>query len=228
MFAEQTIINFADYSDEMIMVSTNTSQKTKNKRIKNSGSSIQVFTEVPFSGHANTMSVVFIEPIKIENVSSIKEAKITGKSLGYNATVILHFMTSKGDLYKVEFKDAIKRIPGEYELSWKNSSYIEDVRDRNPVLKPIWPFNDSDMYLYEVEYHQNECITGFPFNAQELISLEIIYDKDTIDGNELKNSFEETFGVEEKIKTAQSARSEKLKAEKKAAEDREKALMATE
>ena len=53
-------------------------------------------------------------------------------------------------------------------------------------------------------------------------------DKDTLDGGELKQSFEDNFKVEEKIKSANDKRAEKLKAEKKAAEDREKALMATE
>ena len=38
----------------------------------------------------------------------------------------------------------------------------------------------------------------------------------------------DNFKVEEKIKSANDKRTEKLKAEKKAAEDREKALMATE
>ena len=64
----------------------------------------------------------------------------------------MHFINSKGAFYKIAFKDAITQIPGEYTLEWDNSAYIEDVRDRKPTLKPIWPFNDSDMYLYEVEY----------------------------------------------------------------------------
>lgn len=134
----------------------------------------------------------------------------------------------KGVLYKITFKDAITKIPGEYTLEWDNSAYIEDVRDRKPTLKPIWPFNDSDMHLYEVEYHMNKCPDGYPYNAQELVSLECVYDKDTLDGGELKQSFEDNFKVEEKIKSANNKRTEKLKAEKKAAEDREKALMATE
>ncbi len=214
--------------DDAIMVSSNSSQTTFDKSIKSTGSSIIVYTKVPFSKNANTMSIVFIDPLKIENISNFKSAKIIGKSLGYDATVILHFTTSKGEQYKIKFKDAVPKVSGEYTLEWDNSSYIEDARDRKPVLKPIWPFNDSDMYLYEIEYHMNSCIEGFAYNAQELISFECIYDKDVLEGNELKQSFEDTFKVEEKIQSINNKRTEKLKAEKKAAEDRERALMATE
>ena len=228
VFAESKSFNFGELADDNIIVTTNTSQSTLDKGIKSAGSSIQVFAKVPFASHASTMSIIFIEPLVIENISNFKSAKLTGKSLGYNATVILHFMNSKGILYKIIFKDAITKIPGEYTLEWNSSSYVEDVRDREPTLKPVWPFNDSDMYLYEVEYHMDECPDSYPYNVQELVSLECVYDKDTLDGGELKQSFEDNFKVEEKIKSANNKRTEKLKAEKKAAEDREKALMATE
>lgn len=228
VFAESKSFSFGELTDDNIMVTLNTSQSTFDKGIKSTGSSIQVYTRVPFGNHANAMSIIFIEPLVIENISNFKSAKLTGKSLGYDATVILHFMNSKGILYKIIFKDAITKIPGEYTLEWNNSAYIEDVRDRKPTLKPIWPFNDSDMYLYEVEYHMNKCPDGYPYNAQELVSLECIYDKDTLDGGELKQSFEDNFKVEEKIKSASNKRTEKLKAEKKVIEDREKALMAVE
>ncbi len=227
-FAETKSFNFGELMDDAIMVSSNSSQTTFDKSIKSTGSSIIVYTKVPFSKNANTMSIVFIDPLKIENISNFKSAKIIGKSLGYDATVILHFTTSKGEQYKIKFKDAVPKVSGEYTLEWDNSSYIEDARDRKPVLKPIWPFNDSDMYLYEIEYHMNSCIEGFAYNAQELISFECIYDKDVLEGNELKQSFEDTFKVEEKIQSINNKRTEKLKAEKKAAEDRERALMATE
>lgn len=228
LFAETTFFNFGDVTEDILMVESNSSQKTFDKAIKNTGSSIQVYSKVPFSKYANTMSIVFIEPLAIKNISNFKSAKITGKSLGYDASVILHFITNKGDTYKIKFNNAVPKIPGEYSLEWTNEDYIEDVRDRKPVLNPIWPFNDSDMYLYEIEYHMNKCLDGYPYNAQELISFECIYDKASLDEEELKNSFEETFKVEEKIKSINDARTEKLKAEKKAAEDREKALMATE
>lgn len=228
VFAESKSFNFGELADDNIIVTTNTSQSTFDKGVKSTGSSIQVFAKVPFANHASTISIIFIEPLVIENISNFKSAKLTGKSLGYDATVILHFMNSKGALYKIAFKDAITQIPGEYTLEWNNSSYIEDIRDREPTLKPIWPFNDSDMYLYEIEYRMDECPDGYPYNAQELVSLECIYDKDTLDGGELKQSFEDNFKVEEKIKSVNNKRTEKLKAEKKAAEDREKALMATE
>ena len=228
VFAETKTFNFGELTDEVLMVTSNSSQTTRDKGVKSTGSSIQVYTEVPFDTNANTMSITLVEPLVIENISNFKSATITGKSLGYDATVILHFINSKGEMYKIRFNDAVPKIPGEYELKWDNSSYIDDVRDRKPVLKPIWPFNDSDMYLYEIEYHMNNCPKGFPYNAQELVSLSCIYDKDTLDGGELKQSFEDTFKVEEKIKSVNDARIEKLKAEKKAAEDREKALMATE
>ena len=165
VFAESRSFNFGELADDNIIVTTNTSQSTLDKGIKSTGSSIQVFVKVPFASHASTMSIIFIEPLVIENISNFKSAKLTGKSLGYNATVILHFMNSKGILYKIIFKDAITKIPGEYTLEWNNSSYVEDVRDREPTLKPVWPFNDSDMYLYEVEYHMDECPDGYPYNA---------------------------------------------------------------
>ena len=228
VFAESKSFSFGELSDDNIVVTTNTSRSTLDKGIKSTGSSIQVFTKVPFASHASAMSIIFIEPLVIENISNFKSAKLTGKSLGYNATVILHFMNSRGVLYKIIFKDAVTKIPGEYTLEWNNYSYVEDVRDREPTLKPIWPFNDSDMYLYEVEYHMDKCPDGYPYNSQELVSLEFIYDKDTLDGSELKQSFEDNFKVEEKTESANNKRTEKLKAEKKAAEDREKALMATE
>lgn len=228
VFAESKLFNFGEVTDEDIMVTLNSSQSTLDKAIKSTGSSIQVYTKVPFDSHANTMSITFIEPLIIENISNFKSAKLVGKSLGYDASVILHFVNSKGKMYKITFKDAITKIPGEYTLEWDNGSYIDDVRDRKPTIKPIWPFNDSDMYLYEVEYHMNECPKGYPYNAQELVSLECVYDKDTLDGGELKQSFEDNFKVEEKIKSENNRRTEKLRAEKKAAEDREKALMATE
>lgn len=226
--AKSISFNFSDVEEDVLMVESNTSQKTLTKGIKNSGSSLLVYTEVPFSNYANTMSIVFIEPFVIENISEFKMAKLVGKSLGYNASITLHFVNSKGKAYKIQFKDAVPKIPGEYSLEWTNGSYIEDVRDRVPQLNPIWPFNDSDMYLYEIEYHQNICIDGFPYNAQELVSLEVIYDEDTLDGNESSNTFEDAFGVEKKMKAENAKRTEKLKADKKAAEDREKARMATE
>lgn len=228
LFAETKGFNFGELSDEVLMVTSNTSQKTLDKAVKSSGSSIQVYTKVPFGYYANTMSIVLVEPLVIENISNFKSAKLTGKSLGYDASVILHFVNSKRKAYKIIFNDAVPKIPGEYTLEWTNASYIEDVRDRKPTLKPIWPFNDADMYLYEIEYHMNKCPDGYPYNAQELVSFECIYDKDTLDGGELKQSFEDTFKVEDKIKSENDKRTEKLKTEKKAAEDREKALMATE
>ena len=99
VFAEAISFNFGELTDDNIIVTSNTSQSTLDKDIKSTGSSIQVYTKVPFSNYANTMSITFIEPLVIENISNFKSAKLTGKSLGYNATVILHFMNSKGVLY---------------------------------------------------------------------------------------------------------------------------------
>lgn len=226
--AEPASFKFKDVAEENLMIETNSSQKTLDKGIKISGDSIMAYTAVPNGNHANFMSVVFIEPLKIENVSNIKEAKITGKSLGYDAAITLHFVNSKGKYVKVHFTDAVPKLSGEYELTWTNASYIADVRDRHPTLKPIWPFNDADLYLYEIEFHQNICPAGYSYNAQELIALDLIYDKDTLEGDDIKKAFEDNFGVESKIQSAQTKRAEKLKAEKKAAEDREAALMATE
>ena len=95
VFAESKSFSFGELTDDNLIVTLNTSQSTLDKNIKSTGSSIQVYTKVPFSNYANTMSITFIEPLIIENISNFKSAKLTGKSLGYDATVILHFMNSE-------------------------------------------------------------------------------------------------------------------------------------
>ena len=78
VFAEAISFNFGELTDDNIIVTSNTSQSTLDKDIKSTGSSIQVYTKVPFSNCANTMSITFIEPLVIENISNFKSAKLTG------------------------------------------------------------------------------------------------------------------------------------------------------
>ena len=48
VFAESKSFSFGELTDDNIMVTLNTSQSTLDKGIKSTGSSIQVFTKVPF------------------------------------------------------------------------------------------------------------------------------------------------------------------------------------
>ena len=88
VFAEVISFNFGELTDDNIIVTLNTSQSTLDKDIKSTGSSIQVYTKVPFSNHANTMSITFIEPLVIENISNFKSAKLTGKSFCFTGELV--------------------------------------------------------------------------------------------------------------------------------------------
>src|SRR5574344_783114 len=229
-FAEEKVINFFELTNDQVMVKVNTSQTTFNKKISSDTSGIRVFAERPtVDWAASTMSVVFINGIKVENVAQIKSAKISGVSLGYTATITVYFQTSKGDVKKFTFPKSVPAISGPYDITYDNVSYIDDVKDRNPVLKPVWPFNESDIYITEIEFHLNQsALADYPYNAQKLTSLSLVFDNDTSEGKDLENEFETTFGVENKVKSAMDKRSEELKAEKEEAERIELELQAKE
>lgn len=223
LFAEEKTISFAEQNVSEVYIKTNTSQKTKEKAVSGG---ITFYAERKFASANSSVYIEFIEEPKLENVGDIKAIKVKGKSYGYPAAVRLHLVGSKGQTKVLTICQTPARA-GEYEEEWKNDNYIENVKDRNPVLKPVWPFNDSDWYITAIEFHMNAGLADYPYNVQTISEIAFIYDKANLD-SDIVDELNSQFDLVARADEAAQKRKEAKKAEKKEAEELEQQKMATE
>lgn len=224
-FAEEKTISFGETNLEEVMIVTNNSQKTKEKQIALKDGLI-VYTERVFPTANSSLSIVFIEQPVIENAGDIKAIQLKGKSYGYVAAVKLHLSTSSGEKRTL----VLCQVPvqsGDYVEKWENPAYLEKIEDRQVQLTPVWPFNEKNLYIDSIEFHMNGDDGKYPYNTQKISEISFIFDKANADDG-IVAELDEVFDVTSKEAERQLKRKEKLKAEKKAAEDIEKSKMATE
>lgn len=223
LFAKEITYNFSEINSEDVILKVNNSQSGSTKKLNVSDKGITLFAENKFEEHPSTVSVIFIEPLKIDNISDFKTIQLDYTSFRYVSGITLVFEDYEGKKIN-KFIGYTNLLDGDAKLEWTNPFYIEDVRERNPILKPLYPFNQTDLFLTEIKFHLNDG----KYNVQRIKSIRIVYDMANLSGEDLVIDLDEQFGINAAISEKRKARSDKLRAEKKAAEDMEKALMATE
>lgn len=221
LFAEEINFSFSEISSENIMLTVNNSQQGMNKKFTVDEKGITFIVENKFEDNASTASIKFIEPLKIENISNFKTIKLDYTSFRYISGISLIFEDYKGNKI-IKPIGSTELLDGEHTLEWNNPNYIENVKDRNIVLKPLYPYNQADLFLTEIRFH----INNGQYNVQRIKSLQIVYDKDNNSGEEYINDLETQFGLNSKEEEIRNNKSNKLREEKKMLEDMEKSLMA--
>lgn len=225
LFAAEVDFDFGTVDSEKVMITSNTSQsKTDVKKVVVNEKGIAFIRDIDFSNVASSTYITFIEPLLVENVSNFKAMKLSYESFGYVTDIILHFESYDGE--KIVRVGTTDIYYGPHDLEWTNPLYIEDVNDREVSLKPIYPFSVTNLYLRAIEFHIDP-IFGYDYNVQRISKLSIIYDKAVQDNSQV-DDLENIFGINSERNNIIEAKNEKLKAAKQLAQDREKALMATE
>lgn len=223
VFAKEVSYNFSEVNSENVIVKVNNSQQGLTKKMTIGDKGITLYTENKFENNSSTASITFIEPLKVENISDFKSIQLDYTSFRYVSGITLVFEDYNGR--KIEkFIGYTKLLDGDNSILWENPNYIEDPRDRNPILKPLYPFNQTDLFLTDIVFHLNEG----KYNVQRVKSIRIVYDMANISREDLVSDLEEQFGINTILEEKRKARADALRAERKAAEDMERALMATE
>lgn len=163
---------------------------------------------------------------RIENVADIKSIKITGHSLGYEATVSLDLERSDGTKIGIKPQQTQQLGSAPFEVVWDNPSYIEDPAKRDIKLRPVYPNTVSEIILNGI------TIRGKPFyvgNKGYLIvylsTVTVVADKAY---EEADSADEDLWGIEAANKEKYGKIQEKELERKEILRAQEQALMATE
>lgn len=150
---------------------------------------------------------------KIENVASIKSIKITGHSLGYNATVSLDLERSDGSKVGMKSQQTQQLGSAPFEVVWDNPSYIEDPAKRDIKAMPVYPNTVSELILNGI------TIRGEPFYVKDKGYIILYIDKVTVVADK---AYEESDIEDEDLWGIESANTESYgKIQEKQLEKRE-------
>ena len=153
-----------------------------------------------FVGNVNSAAIYIVPPYKasfnqpnigvglLENVGALKSLSISIKSYGYCNSVKL-YLNHNGKTRIVEFKK--DDFVGEETFTYDFPDYIQDVKDRELKVTPIYPNSSSNLYLEKIEVHYNaprpEYVSGYDFI--EIGNISVIYDKAYLDEEKMPDIF---------------------------------------
>lgn len=156
----------------------------------------------------------------IENASTIKQIKVTGRTnRPYDEIILLYSTSPNGKVNQIKLPQDFSQIHSmeEFTLVYDNPLYQDDVTKRTLLSEPVLGNESNGIYLIGFRIKVNTPPSNFAYSEYSLVQIKevsVIYDnKFTPEQLEIKNSLKQDFNISNNnlSKKAQSDLEEKLR-----------------
>lgn len=157
----------------------------------------------------------------IENASTIKQIKVTGRTnRPYDEIILLYSTSPNGKVNQIKLPQDLSQIHSmeEFTLVYDNPLYQEDVAKRTLLSEPVLGSETNDsIYLIGFRIKVNPAPSNFAYSEYSLVQIKevsVTYDnKFTPEQLEVKNSLKQDFSISNNSlsKKAQSDLEEKIR-----------------